>query len=108
MKWIMNNFTCEMNPGLEYMELAKYYYLMAKGLKELGDYIVLDSNGVQHRWFGELFTKLKSLQTEEGYWRLESPILDTCYIILALVEEYPNQLPIPGLEFRMGGRRSRG
>jgi hypothetical protein len=104
-KWVMNNFTFDGNPGLGYKEVGLYYYLMAKSLGTLGDFTILDSQGRQHRWFNELFVKLKSLQDPDGFWRFESPIQDTVFAALALEEGYPQEYPIPGLKFRMKGRK---
>jgi len=103
-KWVMDNFNFDVNPGLGYKEVGPYYYFMSKSLKLLGDFTILDSHGVQHRWFNELFSKLKSLQDQEGFWRFESPISDTAFVLLALEEGYPRGYPIPGLEFRIKGR----
>lgn len=103
-KWVMNNFNFDVNPGLGYKEMGPYYYFMSKSLKSLGDFTILDSQGVQHRWFIELFSKLESLQDQEGFWEFESPVSDTVFILLALEEGYPTEYPIPGLEFRMKGR----
>ncbi|MCD6505081.1 terpene cyclase/mutase family protein [Candidatus Poribacteria bacterium] len=103
-KWVMDNFNFDVNPGLGYKEVGPYYYFMSKSLKSLGNFTVLDSHGVQHRWFNELFSKLKSLQSQDGFWRFESPISDTAFALLALEEGYPRGYPIPGLEFRIKGR----
>ena len=101
LKWIMNNISASENPGLGRRELGLYYFMLSKALSELGEYIIIDSNGVQHRWFEGLFAEIKAQQSEDGFWSFEEPVRDTALVVLALEAGYPRRYPIPGLEFRM-------
>ena len=66
--WICSNYTLEENPGFGTTSLYYYYMATAKCMAALGQEVIIDSDGVRHRWREELLKKLISLQHEDGYW----------------------------------------
>jgi len=89
--WIRNNYTVDENPGLGLQGLYYYYHTMAKALDTYGAEVIVDAEGVDHKWRGDLLTKLVTLQKGEGYWVNDNarwwendPVLVTSYSLLAM------------------------
>ena len=72
LKWIKNNYTLQVNPGLpESMKLqGLYYYYMtfARALDAYGQTTIRTSDGVEHDWANDLVDALVSRQQENGSW----------------------------------------
>ncbi len=99
--WIHKHYTLETNPGFDaatknaqYQGLYYYYLSLARALSGLGQEVIKDGDGVEHKWRTELETKLYELQAEDGHWVNDrSPrwmennvVLATGYALLALGE----------------------
>lgn len=89
--WIRKNYTLEENPGQGEAGLYYYYTTFAKAMSVLGEDNFEDAAGKKHDWKMELFTTLKTKQSEKGSWTnkngafLESsPELATAFAVLAL------------------------
>ncbi|HGY91669.1 MAG TPA: hypothetical protein ENK43_10915 [Planctomycetes bacterium] len=100
-RWCVAHFDLDRHPGFlpgpkgnePYQGLYYYYYSMARCLGVLGDRFVASEDGTRHDWPAELAEKLLSLE-KHGVWRNDknsrwqegSPVLCTCYAVLALEE----------------------
>ncbi len=96
-KWIRRYWRLDSNPNMPEIRskegLFYYYYVFAKALRAWGQDIIPDIRGVKHNWRHELIDVLHSQQRKDGSWvntasrwMESSPILVTCYSVLALQE----------------------
>ena len=99
-EWLRRNYTLEENPGLGNQGLYYYYHTMAKALTANGEDRFADAQGKEHDWRHELMGKLVSLQKADGEWQNDnnrwwenSPVLCTCYSLLALEIVQAGQYP---------------
>lgn len=90
-EWARAHYTLEENPGLGDAGLYYYFHTFAKALNALGEPVVVDDEGVKHRWRDELVAALAARQQDDGSWInknerwLEAdPNLVTGYALLAL------------------------
>ncbi len=67
LRFLKNNYSIEMNPGLGQSGLYYYYHTMAKALDALNVESFESSDGVHH-WREELFAKLRANQATNGSW----------------------------------------
>ena len=91
MDWIGRHYDLESNPGMGKQGLYYYYHVFGKTLQTIGEPSLVDSEGVEHDWRGELVAKLADLQREDGSWTNEQdrwyegdPNLVTGYALLSL------------------------
>jgi len=89
--WIRKSYTVNENPGLGREGLYYYYHTMAKALDAYGAEVIVDAEGVGHKWRDDLLAKLVSLQNGDGYWVNENArwwendkVLVTSYTLLAM------------------------
>ncbi len=97
--WIRENFTVEENPGMAtpvnpergQMGVFYYYAVMARTLEVLGEPVITDANGKEHRWAAELAAELMARQRPDGSWVNEvdrwwegDPVLVTAYAVQTL------------------------
>jgi squalene-hopene/tetraprenyl-beta-curcumene cyclase len=93
--WIRRYYTLDHNPNMPHAQskqgLYYYYHVFARALHAWGEPVLVDAQGVPHRWGEELCERLVSLQRPEGLWVNEedrwyegNPHLVTAYAILAL------------------------
>ena len=96
-KWIRRYWRLDSNPNMPEIRskegLFYYYYVFAKALRAWGQDIIPDIRGVKHNWRHELIDVLHSQQRKDGSWvntasrwMESSPVLVTCYSVLALQE----------------------
>jgi squalene-hopene/tetraprenyl-beta-curcumene cyclase len=101
-RWCTDHFELEFNPGFEpgakgtdqYQGLYYYYLSMAKALRVWGESRITDQDGATHDWRTALLEKLVAEQQGDGSyvnekagrWQEDSPVICTCYAILALEE----------------------
>lgn len=66
--FIRNNFTVEENPGLGQVGLYYYYHAFASALAAFGEPTLVDAEGTEHDWRGELVAALAARQGPRGEW----------------------------------------
>ncbi len=95
--WIRRYWTLESNPNMPGAQslqgLYYYYHAYAKALRAWGEDEITDLDGKKHNWRQELIDVLAKAQKKDGSWsnpadRWEegSPVLVTCYAVMALEE----------------------
>jgi len=93
-KWISNNYTLEMNPGLNNAQgLYYYYHVFPTALRLYGEATITDAKGVKHDWRADYLTAMKAHQLADGSfkndadkWYEGDPVLCTTYVVLGLQE----------------------
>jgi len=92
-KWMVANYTLDVNPGTNKKHGLFYYYnAFAKVMTAYGADTFVDSKGQTHHWKSELAQKLVSLQTADGSWSNpdsnawweDKPQLVTAWSVIAL------------------------
>ena len=99
-KWLMRNYTLDVNPGFEassdpaaaYQGLFYYFHTMAKALDLYGEEHVVDARGGTHPWRAELAGRIVSMQRQDGSWINDNsprwyegnPVLATAYAMSIL------------------------
>jgi squalene-hopene/tetraprenyl-beta-curcumene cyclase len=99
-KWLLENYTLDVNPGFQasddptasYQGLFYYFYTMAKALDLFGESALVDAQGKSHDWRSELAGRLLAMQRPDGSWVNENaarwyegnPVLATSYALLTL------------------------
>lgn len=90
-QWASKNYDLKSNPGLGTAGLYYYYHLIAKALHAVGENIITDSSGTEHRWRTELVAELASRQSPDGSWNNDNERwfegdanLVTGYVLLTL------------------------
>ncbi|MAJ46561.1 MAG: hypothetical protein CBC35_04555 [Planctomycetes bacterium TMED75] len=93
LKWIRDHWTWEENPGVGRQGLYYCRHALARTMQVAGLERLTSSDGVEHRWRGELIDILVRDQDSEGFWVNSEPrwlegeqALTTCYALLALEE----------------------
>jgi squalene-hopene/tetraprenyl-beta-curcumene cyclase len=95
LKWIGNNWSLDMNPGLGDDSGVFYYYnVFGKALRIYGEEKIKDSKGVEHDWRAELLAALAKRQKDGGFftndkkdkWMEQHPFLATAFAVLAMQE----------------------
>jgi squalene-hopene/tetraprenyl-beta-curcumene cyclase len=92
MRWITNNYSLDVNPGLNTKEgLFYYYHVYATALRAYGEDTITDSKGVKHEWRKEFDDAMAAQQKPDGSfvntadrWMEKNPVLATSYVLLAL------------------------
>ena len=95
--WIRRHWRLDSNPNMPQARskqgLFYYYHVFAKALRAWGEDVITDPRGVAHNWRAELIDTLHALQKPDGSWvnsesrwMERSPVLVTCYSVLALEE----------------------
>ncbi|MCC7291362.1 MAG: terpene cyclase/mutase family protein [Phycisphaerales bacterium] len=95
LEWIRKHYTLDQNPNMPDKQslegLYYYYHVFARAMKAWNEATIVDAGGTTHHWREDLCRKLVSLQREDGSWVNEadrwyegSPVLVTCYAVLAL------------------------
>jgi squalene-hopene/tetraprenyl-beta-curcumene cyclase len=93
LKWVKNNWTLEINPGVGNTQGLYYYYLtLASGLSAWGGDVIVDAKNVRHDWRTEYEAKMKAVQHPDGSyandtadrWMEQVPELATAYVVLGL------------------------
>ena len=91
-EWASRYWTVEKNPGAGTVGLFYYYNVMSKSLSLLGPDTLEGPDGRQINWRNDLFTRLLSVQREDGSWVNANssvwegdPVLVTSYSLLALL-----------------------
>jgi len=95
--WIRKYWRLDSNPNMPEAQsregLYYYYHVFAKALSAWGHDIIPDTRGVKHNWRHELIEMLNRQQKANGSWANtasrwmeKSPVLVTCYSVLALQE----------------------
>lgn len=93
--WIRRYYDLDHNPNMPKAQSSQglyyYYHVFARALHAWGEQVIVDAQGMPHRWRDELCERLLSLQREEGLWVNEAdrwyegnPHLVTAYAILAM------------------------
>ncbi len=93
--WIRRYYDLDHNPNMPHAQsrqgLYYYYHVFARALHAWGEQVIVDAQGMPHRWREELCERVLSLQREEGLWVNEAdrwyegnPHLVTAYAILAM------------------------
>jgi len=97
-KWIRRYWRLDANPNMPGLKskqgLFYYYHVFARALRLWGRPVVVDLKGRSHNWRHELIDALAARGAKDGSWRNEdsprwnegSPVLVTCYAVLALQE----------------------
>lgn len=102
-KWLCENYTLDVNPGFQdssdptapYQGLFYYFHSMARALAVFETEVIVDGEGVEHRWQGELAGRLLAMQSRlDGSWINVNaprwwegnPVLATSYALLTLQE----------------------
>ncbi|MEW6072611.1 MAG: prenyltransferase/squalene oxidase repeat-containing protein [Planctomycetota bacterium] len=99
-RWILANWTLDVNPGFEadrdpaaaYQGLFYYFHTMARALDLYGEERIVDPRGASHAWRAELAGRLVSMQRPDGSWLNENsprwyegnPVLATAYAMSTL------------------------
>jgi squalene-hopene/tetraprenyl-beta-curcumene cyclase len=94
LRWITNNYSLEVNPGLNNAQgLYYYYHVFATALKAYGEETITDSKGVKHEWRKEFEQAMAARQKPDGSfvnaadrWMEGVPALATSYVLLGLQE----------------------
>jgi squalene-hopene/tetraprenyl-beta-curcumene cyclase len=93
LKWVKNNWTLEINPGVGNTQGLYYYYLtLASGLSAWGGDVIVDAKDVRHDWRAEYEAKMKAVQHADGSyansaedrWMEQVPELASAYVVLGL------------------------
>ena len=95
--WIRRYWRLDSNPNMPHAQsqqgLYYYYHVFAKALRAWGQAEIKDSEGEKHNWRHELIDALAervqkngSWVNAESRWMERSPVLVTCYAVLALEE----------------------
>ena len=95
-RWIRKYWRLDSNPNMPQKQskqgLYYYYHAFAKALRAWGHPVITDLKGARHNWRHELIDKLAELARPDGSWVGEvrwnegSPVLVTCYAVLAMQE----------------------
>jgi squalene-hopene/tetraprenyl-beta-curcumene cyclase len=97
-KWIRRHWRLDSNPNLPKLQsqqgLYYYYQVFAKALHMWGEVEIEDTKGVKHNWRHELIDALGKRIANDGSWTNKaserwnegSPVLATCFAMLALQE----------------------
>ena len=96
-EWIRRYWRLDSNPNMPEAQskqgLFYYYHVFAKSLRAWGQDVITDAQGVGHNWRHELVDVLAGLQRPDGSWvnaadrwMESSPILASCYAVLAFQE----------------------
>ena len=97
-KWIQRYWRLDSNPNLPKLQsqqgLYYYYQVFAKALRMWGEAEIVDTKGVKHNWRHELIDVLSKRIAKNGSWTNDaserwnegSPVLATCFAMLALQE----------------------
>ncbi len=96
-KWIRNNYTLDVNPGMPeaQKEQGLYYYYMTFGraMRAWGENPVETADGKKHDWQNDLIDALVSRQREDGSWTVEAERwmegdanIITAYALIALTQ----------------------
>jgi len=96
-KWLAENYTLDMNPGMpedQKLQGLLYYYLsMSKALALLKSPTIALPDGTKRQWAKELAERLVAIQNPDGSWTNKAmrwmeddPILATPYVLTALAE----------------------
>ena len=96
-KWIRRYWRLDSNPNMpaarSLQGLYYYYHVFAKALRAWGADEITDTKGRKHNWRAELIDVLAGQVRKDGSWLNEasrwqegSPVLVTCYVVLALQE----------------------
>ena len=95
-RWIRKHWRLDSNPNMPQKQsrqgLYYYYHAFAKALRAWGHPVITDLKGVKHNWRHELIDKLAQLVRPDGSWvgdlrwNETSPVLVTCYAVLAMQE----------------------
>ncbi|MCP3917250.1 MAG: hypothetical protein GY711_17010 [bacterium] len=102
-KWLQENYTLDINPGMEhspdptaaYQGLYYYFHSMARALNVFGADVITDGAGAQHAWRTQLAGRILSMQSKiDGSWVNVNaprwwegnPVLATSYALLTLAE----------------------
>ena len=95
-RWIRKYWRLDSNPNMPQKQskqgLYYYYHAFAKALRAWGRPVITDMKGVKHNWRHELIDKLAQLVRPDGSWVGEvrwnegSPVLVTCFALLAMQE----------------------
>ena len=97
-KWIRLYWRLDSNPNLPKLQsqqgLYYYYHVFAKALRMWGEVEIEDTGGVRHNWRHELIDALGKRIARDGSWTNKaserwnegSPVLATCFAMLALQE----------------------
>jgi squalene-hopene/tetraprenyl-beta-curcumene cyclase len=96
-EWIRRYWRLDSNPNMPEGQskegLFYYYHVFAKALRAWGQDVIPDARGVKHNWRHELIEVLARQQRADGGWANSasrwmeaSPVLTTCYSLLALEE----------------------
>lgn len=85
-QWICDNWSLDRHPGFPFpagnvapgerkdLQGLFYYYLaVARALNALGEDVLTDSKGKQHKWAEELSEAIISRQSTDGSWANENP-----------------------------------
>ncbi|HVR84161.1 MAG TPA: FecR domain-containing protein [Planctomycetota bacterium] len=103
-EWIARHFTVSINPGPAEVHAFggenRFYYLYA--LARLGTGCGFDAFGGQD-WYGKGCAAILSSQKEDGSWKEDDTVCDTCYSILFLRRAMRPLLP--ERELRAGGKK---
>ncbi|MCL2648315.1 MAG: terpene cyclase/mutase family protein [Phycisphaerales bacterium] len=94
LRWISNNYSLQINPGLKTDEgLYYYYFVFASTLTALNQDTITDAKGVKHDWRTEFETEMAKRQHPDGSfvntadkWMESNPVLATTYVVLGLQE----------------------
>jgi len=96
-KWIRRYWRLDSNPNMPMTQskqgLYYYYHVFAKALRAWGAPVIADAAGRRHNWRHELIDALAQRVRPDGSWvntadrwHEASPVLVTCYAVLALQE----------------------
>ena len=95
--WIRKYWRLDSNPNMpqtqSFQGLYYYYHAFAKALRAWGEPVITDVGGRKHNWRHELIDALAKRVSRDGSWTNHadrwhegSPVLVTCYSVLALQE----------------------
>lgn len=92
-KWICRHYSLAENPQMGRAGLFYYYHIFARALKEWGEPVITDRDGVKHDWRAELVARLDAMRSADGSWvntdrrwMETDPTLCTCFALMALQE----------------------
>jgi squalene-hopene/tetraprenyl-beta-curcumene cyclase len=90
-EWIRKFYTVDENPGLGDQGIYYYHQAFAKALDALGEEVLIDAQGKEHRWREDLANALIAKQQANGSWVNKNsrwmegdPNLATAYALMAL------------------------
>ncbi|MGF1635186.1 MAG: prenyltransferase/squalene oxidase repeat-containing protein [Phycisphaerae bacterium] len=97
-EWVANNWTLDVNPGMQVADPEKadwglyyYYHTLARALN-VGEVTTIQTPTGEVDWRVEFISKMADLQREDGSWNgdkkwmEDDPVLVTSYVVLALQE----------------------